>query len=368
MTPTKPCVLILSYINEHSLQHYIKSISKFNIDIFLAVFTEKPKVILHDVTCIIAKQKAQAIVDTLAKANDCTHIITVDVENNTAQDLKLFLQAIEKDNLNIYLGLRDFTAPNTTLLSRMEQKFSAFWLRVQTSLKLTDIHHNTKAYPRQVFDFINVREKGYAFDVEILVRAAWAGFNIVEIPINTPVSKTKIHFNDHIRMIALNTHFTLRALVPLPFKRFDRLSQERISLRHPITALRQLMNDPYNKATPWQLARTAGISMAILTVPAPIIQSIFLLLCIGWLKLNRLCAIAMIPLTWPPFLPGLAVLVGYRLRHGEWLTEFSIQTLGYEVGERLFEWVIGSIALTPVLGLALGLIVGLAAFMVAGRS
>ncbi len=229
------------------------------------------------------------------------------------------------------------------------------------------MHSNYKAYPIQLFNFIKIREKGYAFDSEVLVRAAWAGFSIIEAPINESATYKKPSLNEHVRMVALNTQFTMRALVPLPFRRFDREGQDRVSIRYPIQALRQLMNDPYNRATPWQLARTACISMAILTVPAPIIQSIFLLLSIGWLKLNRLCAIAMIPLTWPPFLPGIAILVGYRVRHGEWLTEFSIQTLGYEVGQRAIEWVIGSLVLTPILGLTLGLIVGLSAFFVAKK-
>ncbi len=312
-------------------------------------------------------QKQQLIMRCIdyAKASQCTHIISMDIDTHSkTKDLQKIIETIYRHSLDIIVGVRDFSDDNICISKRLERHVSAFWLRVQTSVKLQDIHHNTRAYPIIFFDFARIGEQGYAFDVESLVRAAWGGFHIRELAISNKVGpKSLACFRDHIGMIVLNIHLTLRALVPLPFRRYDRHKQERVSLRHPIKALRQLMNDPYNRATPWQLARTAGISMAILTVPAPIVQSIFLLLSIGWLKLNRLCAIAMIPLTWPPFLPGLAILVGYRLRHGHWLTEFNIQTLGYEIGQRLWEWVIGSLVLTPILGLFLGCVVGILAWL-----
>ncbi len=366
MNTTKPCILILNYNSIEVLQSFVQKASNLCEHIFLADFegVDIPK--NYPLALVPTTQKGQAILDTLtqAKAHFCTHIITLDIDCDQTTDLEQLIKNINNQNLTIFTGVRDFNKPKTTLFTRIERKASEFWLRVQTSLKLQDIHSNTRAYPIKVFDFIKLREKAYAFDSEILVRAAWAGFSIVEIPIKNKVSRNKTNFYDHLHMVKLNTHFTMRALVPLPFKRFDRDSQAPISLKRPILALRQLMNDPYNRATPWQLARTAGLSMAILTVPAPIIQSIFLLFSIGWLKLNRLCAIAMIPLTWPPLLPAIAILVGYRVRHGEWLKEFSIQTLGYEVGERALEWVIGSLVLTPILGLALGLMVGLSAWCV----
>ena len=99
------------------------------------------------------------------------------------------------------------------------------------------------------------------------------------------------------------------------------------------------------------------------TLPAPGLQSILLLLCVGAWSLNRLCALAMVPLTWPPLVPGLCVLVGYRLRHGDWLTEFSVRTLGHEAGQRLWEWVLGSLCMAPVLGLLAGAAVWLLARM-----
>jgi hypothetical protein len=48
------------------------------------------------------------------------------------------------------------------------------------------------------------------------------------------------------------------------------------------------------------------------------------------------------------------VLAGYRLRNGCWLTEFSLQTLGYEAPQRLLDWVLGALCMAPLFGLAAG--------------
>ena len=112
------------------------------------------------------------------------------------------------------------------------------------------------------------------------------------------------------------------------------------------------------------MASSAAVAIGISTLPILGLQSIALLLSIGWWRLNRLCALAMIPLTWPPLVPGLAVLLGYRLRHGQWLTEFSVRTLGHEAGQRFLEWILGALVLAPCLALVAGTVVGCAAALV----
>jgi uncharacterized protein (DUF2062 family) len=139
--------------------------------------------------------------------------------------------------------------------------------------------------------------------------------------------------------------------MPVPFRQHALPAQERISLLRPLESLRRLLAD---KARPVELARSAAVAVAVSTLPMPGLQSILLLLCIGWLRLNRLCALAVIPLTWPPVVPGICVLIGYRLRNGHWLTEFSIHTLGYEAPQRLLDWVIGALCMAPFIGLAAG--------------
>ena len=66
----------------------------------------------------------------------------------------------------------------------------------------------------------------------------------------------------------------------------------------------------------------------------------------------------------PPIVPALCIEVGYFLRHGRFLTEISLETLGYQALERLYEWLLGSLVLAPILAAAAGgIIFGLASFI-----
>jgi uncharacterized protein (DUF2062 family) len=255
------------------------------------------------------------------------------------------------------VGCRDFAVPHVPASSRFGRSFSAFWMRVQTGVKVYDMQSGFRAYPLHVLRCLKLAEPGYAFEIEVLVRAAWAGFQVHEIAVRVyypPAAERVSHFRllkDNARISLLNTRLTVRALLPVPFRQYALSVEGRISLLLPLESSRRLLADT---ASPVELARSAAAAVAVSTLPIPGLQSILLLLCIGWLRLNRLCALAVIPLTWPPVVPGICVLVGYRLRNGHWLTEFSLQTLGYEAPQRLLDWVIGALCMAPFFGLTAG--------------
>jgi hypothetical protein len=56
----------------------------------------------------------------------------------------------------------------------------------------------------------------------------------------------------------------------------------------------------------------------------------------------------------PPIIPALCIELGYFIRHGRFLTEISLKTIGYEGLERILEWFLGSLILGPTLGLLVG--------------
>jgi hypothetical protein len=79
------------------------------------------------------------------------------------------------------------------------------------------------------------------------------------------------------------------------------------------------------------------------------------------LRLNRLIALNVSHFCAPPIVPALAIEAGYFLRHGRFLTEFTMQTLGHEALQRLGDYLLGSVVIAPVLG-------GMAALFVLGVS
>lgn len=299
-----------------------------------------------------------------------SHCITLDADNqHYPEDIPLFIEAIHKNPYAFIVGARNFSVPNVPKASRFGRAFSEFWMFVQTGQRVSDMQSGYRAYPLAALLCLDLRESRYAFEIEVLVNAAWSGFAIQEIPVRVlyqerheRISHFKA-FSDNLRITLMNTRLTIRALIPLPFRRHALHAEGAISLLSPCASLRFLLQ----KASPWQLSFSAALAFFICTLPLLGLQSILLLYTINRLELNRLCALAVIPLSWPPFVPGLCVLLGYRLRYGEWLTEFSVQTLGYEAGQRFFEWIIGSLVFAPFAGLIMGFAVWLGSLLVAKK-
>lgn len=304
--------------------------------------------------------KGSALLAGAAAARDtrATHMVTLDADGqHYPEDIPIMLTAAATHPDAIIVGCRDFTVPFVPQASRFGRMFSAFWMRVQTGFVVRDMQSGFRVYPLCVLSCLSLRERGYAFEVETLVRAAWAGFAIYEVDIRVyypPPQQRVSHFHtfkDNWKISLLNTRLTLRALVPVPFLQHKLNGVNEFSLLRPMKSMHRLLKDT---ATPRELARSAAVSIAVSTLPLPGLQSILLLLCIGWFRLNRLCALGLVPLTWPPLVPGLGVLIGYRVRHGSWLTEFSLQTLGYEAPQRLLDWVVGAFCIAPILGMVAG--------------
>jgi uncharacterized protein (DUF2062 family) len=300
-----------------------------------------------------------------AAARGATHMISLDADGqHHPEDIPLFLARIEQDPNALIIGRRDFSVPHVPAPARFGRAFSGFWMRAQTGIAVQDMQSGFRAYPLELFDCVRLTETRYSFEVEVVVRAAWAGFALCEIPIRVyypPRGERISHFRlfrDNLRISLLNTRLTIRALLPLPFTCYAGASRDRLSPLRPLASLRHLLA---HNATPADLARSTGLSVFVSTLPLPGLQSILLLLCVGWFRLHRAAAVSVAPLTWPPFVPGLCVLVGYRLRQGEWLTEFSIRTLGHEAWQRVFDWAAGALCMAPLLGLLTACIVGSAA-------
>lgn len=287
-----------------------------------------------------------------------THIITIDADGqHDPADIPRFVAAIADNELAIVVGARDFTTANVPGSSRFGRKFSNFWLRVQTGIVLSDVQSGFRAYPLVILENLRFTEDRYSFEVEVLVRAAWAGFPLrdLDIAVYYPPREERVsHFRafmDNLRISLLNTRLTIRAIMPVPHRKFGQDPQGRISPIHPVTSLRILLTDD---ATPLDLALACALGMILGTLPLIGIHSIAILLAAGWFRLNKIAALAASQLCMPPFVPAFCIEAGYAMRHGSLLTDISLQTLGYEAGQRIWEWLLGSLVLAPALGLLIG--------------
>lgn len=304
-----------------------------------------------------------------ARRQGMSHIVTIDADGqHDPADLPLFLEAVAADPLAVIVGARDFNTENVPGSSRFGRAFSNFWLRVQTGVILSDVQSGYRAYPLNVLENLRCTENRYSFEVEVLVRAAWAGFRLREVNIRVhypPKGERVSHFRafmDNARISLLNTRLTIRAIMPVPHRKFGEDEAGRVSPIHPLKSLRILLRDD---ATPAGLGLSAALGIFLGTLPLIGMHSIAILLAAGWLRWNKIAALAASQLCMPPLVPALCIEAGHYLRHGVFLTEISLRTLGYEAPQRLWEWILGSMLLAPLLAALIGAAVWVLARIVA---
>ncbi|WP_432737385.1 DUF2062 domain-containing protein [Maridesulfovibrio sp. FT414] len=314
--------------------------------------------------------KGQAIITAAKKALELgnTHIITIDADGqHFPEEIPLFIEAIQQYPEAIFVGSRNFKVQNVPGASRFGRSFSNFWLRVQTGKKVSDVQSGFRAYPLEIFSIIKTSESRYAFEVEILVKSAWAGYEIRDLPIEVHYpspDKRVSHFNaikDNARISLLNARLTMRSFVPLPHRQYDRDEQGKISPIHPLRSLRILLS---KDETPINLAISGAIGMLLGTLPLIAMHSIAIILCCCFFRLSKITGLAVSQLCIPPLVPALCIEVGHYIRYNKFLTEISLQTLGYEALNRLYEWVLGSLVLGPIFAIIIGITIYIMAFAI----
>ena len=282
-----------------------------------------------------------------------THIITIDADSqHNPQEITRFAEKSTACPRALVIGVRKFddTVP---FASRFGRKFGNFWVHFQTGKAVQDIQSGYRCYPVNLLTALKWWTKRYAFEVEVVVRALWAGFSVEEIPVSVVYPQERIsHFNqwkDNFRLTVLNTYLTIRSMLPLAHRQYEQIEGDLVKKSYW-----QTLKD--NLAAPGSVLRNAlsaawGIFCGSIAFIG--IRQIGLFWGAGWWNLNRLLCVSFEKLCVGPLVPALCIEVGYFLRHGHWLTEFTLTTLGKQALQRIWEWIVGSLLVAPCLaGLA----------------
>ncbi|NDV26737.1 DUF2062 domain-containing protein [Desulfovibrio sp. JC010] len=314
--------------------------------------------------------KGQAILTAAEKARALgkTHIITIDADGqHFPEEIPTFIEAIQQSPETIFVGSRNFQGQNVPGASKFGRSFSNFWLRVQTGIKLSDVQSGFRAYPLEIFEVAKTSETRYAFEVEILVKSAWAGYDLKDLPIEVhyPDPQERVsHFDaikDNVRISMLNTRLTMRSFVPVPHRQYDKDDEGKITPIHPLRSLRILLS---KDETPLNLAIAGAMGMLLGTLPLIAMHSIAIILFCGFFRLSKITGLAVSQLCIPPLVPALCIETGHYLRYDRFLTEISLQTLGYEALDRFYEWVLGSLVLGPLFAIIIGIAIYIMAFTI----
>ena len=287
-----------------------------------------------------------------AAQNGYTHLITMDADGqHSASDIPLLCSKAQGYPQALIIGVRkmDDTVPFS---SRFGRSFGGFWVHFQTGKKVNDIQSGLRVYPLELLQYISTWSQRYAFEVEIVVRALWGGFDVQEVPVQVCYPSDRIShfhkFKDNLRLTVLNTYLTLRSMLPIPHRRYVSATQEGVRKQSYWEQLKENLRTKNNIV---KNAFSAAWGIFCGSIALPGIRQVMLFSGAGFWNLNRILIISFEKLCIGPIIPAICIEFGYFLRHGHWLTEFNLTTLGRQFLSRLWEWIVGSLFVAPLLAL-----------------
>lgn len=298
---------------------------------------------------------------TAAMRHGCTHVAFSDPGKNLPEPvLNLLADAARRQPSAVVIGCRAEAGGEGSFMGRTGRLLDRLLVQLQTGRRLSDPASPLRVYPLNVLQHLASKAKGGNIERALLVKSIWAGVDIEEVPVGLTADNGKTASARRGTLLAstqsilLNIHWTLRAMIPWPHQPLDTGSgkaSRKVSVFRPIQSIRALLSE---NATPGRLAWAGAMGVLNGTLPILGFHTVTILLTANFFRLNKVAAIATATLCAPPFVPALCIELGYYLRHGKWLTEISLQTLGYQAVERLYEWLLGSLILGPLLAAVIG--------------
>lgn len=305
------------------------------------------------------KGNALAVGFNAAKEMGFDYAITIDSDGqHYPEDIRVFIENLEQENTPVLLiGNRNMSQEGIPKKSSFGNKFSNFWFWFETGITLEDTQSGYRLYPLR-----HIPEKYYTkkfeFEIEIIVRAAWKGISVKNVPIKVlyDMDERVSHFRpfkDFSRISILNTVLVTIALMYIKprdlFRSFKKKSLSNF-IKEDI-----LGSKDSNKIKALSIA--LGVFTGILPIwGAQTFVVITLSVFLGW---NKVLAFAFSNISVPPMIP---LIIWLSLQVGSWvLPTFSTLSFSSDfdvtmIGDHLLQYVVGSIILAVIVAVIFGLV------------
>ncbi len=354
----KVCVIIPTFNNQNTLKRVIDGVLHYtkNLIIVNDGSTDETLKILEEYTDLIQihfpknKGKGAALREGFIKAhqNNFEYAITIDSDGqHYPDDIPVFLNELEKDDRCLLIGSRNMTHDSVPKGSSFGNKFSNFWFWAETGIRLTDTQSGYRLYPLYPLSKIKFYTNKFEFEIEVIVKAAWNGIPVKNVPIKVLYDKDErvSHFRpykDFARISVLNTWLVLVAL--LYIKPRDLL----LKLKNKGIKKFFVENILQNSDSPIKKSLSIALGVFIGIAPFWGFQTVLALGISVALRLNKFIAFTFSNISIPPMIP---FIIWGSLKMGVWIlnseTDISLESLttDFNVLESLKEYIVGSFAL-----------------------
>ncbi len=152
----------------------------------LAEQTPKEQSALTVITLPENRGKAAAIRAGFERAAQLgfTHAITLDADGqHPVEALADFSRLCSEYPEAFIVGVRDLKAARAPWERRISNALSTFWFKLETGVPLSDTQCGFRVYPLKAMRRLRITSNRYAYELEVMVKAAWAGMALLPCPV-----------------------------------------------------------------------------------------------------------------------------------------------------------------------------------------
>lgn len=366
MKRLKCCVIIPTYNNHKTLKRVIDGVLKHTQDIIIVNdgSTDATSEILSNYPQLIQihleknKGKGNALKFGFRKAKELgfEHAITIDSDGqHFPEDIPVFIEYLKQEGEILLIGSRNMAQEGVPKKSSFGNKFSNFWFWFETGNKLEDTQSGFRLYPLNKIPNRFFTNK-FEFEIEIIVRSAWNGTRVKNIPIQVlyDMSERVSHFRpfkDFTRISILNTVLVTIAIFYIKPRDFFRKLKKK--------GFKKFFLENILESEDSKLTKSLSIALGTFIGIAPFwgFQTVLVLFLAYLFRLNKVISFAFSNISIPPMIPliifGSLKIGGIFMRNPQNVFPNSYTDFD-EIKQHLMQYLIGSFILASIMAVILG--------------
>ncbi len=368
LSSTSFCVIVPTYNNQKTLKKVLDSILDFTSNVIIVNdgSTDQTNEILkqyHHLTQIHHPKnlgKGRALRNGFRKAieQNFEYAITIDSDGqHFASDIPIFIAAIQEEPNSLLIGSRNMTQENVPKKSSFGNKFSNFWFKFETGIKLEDTQSGFRLYPLKLIPKQFYTNK-FEFEIEVIVRSAWKGIVVKNIPIQVlydPAERVSHFrpFRDFTRISILNTVLVINALLYIKPRDFFRKAKKK--------GFKKFFLEDILESNDSNFIKSASIALGVFIGISPFwgFQTVLLFTFATLFRLNKVIAYLASNVSFPPFIPFViygSLKMGSFFVAGENTLVLDSSVTFDDIQKNATQYIAGSLILASVSALSAGFI------------
>lgn len=368
LNSTNFCVIVPTYNNRKTLKKVLDSVLDFTSNIIVVNdgSTDETFDILKQYSQLTQIHhpknfgKGRALRNGFRKAIEMKfeYAITIDSDGqHFASDIPNFITAIQEEPNSLLIGSRNMTQENVPKKSSFGNKFSNFWFKFETGIKLDDTQSGFRLYPLNLIPKRFYTNK-FEFEIEVIVRAAWKGIVVKNIPIQVlydPAERVSHFrpFRDFTRISILNTVLVTNTLLYIKPRDFFRRAKKKGFKKFFLEDILESKDSNFKKAAAIALGIFIGLS------PFWGFQTILLFTLAALFRLNKVIAFLSSNVSFPPFIPLIiygSLKIGSIFVSSDAPLILDSSMTFDDIQKNATQYIVGSLILASVSALSAGLI------------